>query len=292
MNNTLKKIIVSPMNILYKINPELELSLMFRMKNGYSLNLYNPITYNEKLQWIKLYYKDHNMPMCTDKYEVRRYVEECGCSYLLNDLLWHGFNANDIPFDDLPQQFVLKVTHGSGFNIICKDKDKLDKVESVKKLNKWLKATFLPCYGEWFYGIVKPRIIVEKLLNNDNNELPEDYKVFCFDGEPKYIIVDTDRYVEHKRNVYDLNWKWLEGYKLGFPNDKPIKRPDCLIELLSEARKLSKGFPHARIDFYIVNNRIYFGEVTFTNGAGFDKITPHSFDVAMGKLFNLPHNLV
>lgn len=288
MDNIIKNTFLFPMNILYKFKPELTLKILFRIKTGYALNLDDPITFNEKIQWMKLYYKNPLMPLCADKFEVRKYVEECQCGYLLNELLWHGYDAKEIPFDRLPKQFVIKTTHGSGFNIICHDKDKLDKELAIEKLSKWLKAKFIPCYGEWFYGKVKPRIIIEKYLCNEMNEVPVDYKVFCFDGDPKYIMVDTDRFKGHKRNVYDMDWRWMKGYKLGFPNDNPIKRPGCIEEIMKAARKLSKNFPHARVDFFIIREKVYFGEITFSNGAGFDKIQPYSFDVELGSYFNLP----
>lgn len=287
MNPLLKRIILFPFNILYKFFPKLTVKILFYIQNGYKLNLNKPTTYNEKLQWLKFYYRNELMPVCADKYTVRQFVKKRESEEILNELLWEGFNPRDIPFNEMPKEFVIKVTHGSGFNIICKDKNKLDKEKTISQLDKWLKAKFIPAYGEWFYGVIKPRIIIEKLLYDEDNNLPEDYKVFCFNGEPRYVVVDTDRFEGHKRNVYDLNWRLMKGYKLGFPNDEPIEKPECLDEMLSYARNLSKGFPHARIDFYIINKKIYFGEVTFTNGAGFDKITPYSFDVEMGNLINI-----
>ena len=289
MNNIAKNIILTPFNILYKINPELNLKILYRLQTGQKLSLEKPITYNEKLQWIKLYDKNELMPKCCDKYTVREYVESCGCSEILNDLIWEGFDPSDIPFDDLPKQFVIKVTHGSGFNIICNNKDELDRVKTIKQLNIWLKGKFIPCYGEWFYGVIKPRIIIEKFLSDDKSTIPEDYKIMCFHGEPRYIIVDTDRFTHHKRNIYDLNWNLLEGYNMGFDNDNPIEKNEKLEELLEYSRKISKNFKHARIDFYVVDNKIYFGEITFTNGAGFDRIAPHSFNIEMGNWLKLPN---
>src|SRR5699024_147581 len=132
------------------------------IKTGDKLDLKHPQTYNEKLQWLKLYYKNPKIPQCVDKYQVREYVRNKGLDYILNDLLWEGFNPEDIPFDDLPNKFVIKATHGQGYNIICTDKSKLNYSKTIKTLNKWLDTKFLPSYGEWFYGVVKPRIIVEK----------------------------------------------------------------------------------------------------------------------------------
>jgi len=289
MRYTLKSIILFPLNLLYYVKPELALRILFFIKNKYPLDLKNPTTFNEKLQWIKLYYRNQNMTRCVDKFLVRDYVKECGCAHLLNDILWEGFNPDDIPFDELPEKFVIKVTHGSGFNIICRDKKQLNITLVKKQLKKWLKVKFLPAYGEWFYGVEKPRIIIEVYLDDHRNIVPIDYKVLCFHGEPKYILVDTDRFTNHKRNVYDTEWNFIEDITLNFPNDEPIEKPKLLQEMLLEAKKLSRDFIHARVDFYIINNRLYFGEITFTNGAGFDRILPYSFDKELGSYIHLPN---
>lgn len=285
MNNIVKSVILSPFNLLYKLNPKLELQLLFLLKLRYPLNLRNPKTYNEKLQWIKLYDKDQRKPKCVDKYTVREFVQERGCGELLNTLLWEGRNPEEIPFDELPDQFVIKATHGQGMNIICKDKSSLDREETIKKLKRWLKFKYLPCYGEWFYGVVPPKIIVEAFLSEDG-ECPKDYKVFCFHGEPKLIDIHMDRFIEHKRNFYDLEWKVIENASIKYPTDTEciIPKPENLDELLEYARKLSKDFLHVRVDFYIVNGKIYFGEMTFTNGAGFDSISPREFDEWLGSM--------
>lgn len=287
MNTLQKNIILFPFNVLYKINPKLELKLMFKIKQKYSLNLKKPKTYNEKLQWIKLYDKNELMPLCCDKYEVRNFVESEGCSEILNELYWSGFDPKEIPYDKLPNQFVIKVTHGSTFNIIIKNKNEIDKADIEKKLTKWLKAKFISCYGEWFYGKVKPRIVVEKYLEDKSGELL-DYKVFCFNGKAKLIDVHSGRFGAHKRNIYDLNWNFLDDVYFKYPHDKVIERPQKLPEIIKYAEKLSQKFNHARVDFFIVNDKVYFGEITFTNGAGFDHIEPYSFDLQMGKWLNLP----
>lgn len=288
MKYELKNLLLTPVNLLYKLSPEAAIKTIFFIKHGYRLNLKNPVTFNEKLNWIKLYYRHDLMPICVDKYTVRQYVKECGCGDLLNELYWEGYDPEEIPFDDLPKQFVIKVTHGSGFNIICKDKEKLDRKETVRTLKKWLKTKYLPSYGEWFYGIVKPRVIVEKYLDDEKNYVPNDYKIFCFHGEPKYVVVDTDRFSGHKRNIYDTDWNLMPARYAAFPLAGPVERPALLNDMLEAARKLSGNFIQARIDLYIVNNRIYFGEITFMDGSGFNKIIPYSFDVEMGSHLKLP----
>ena len=291
MNNIFKNIILSPFNLIYKVNPELNLKLLYRLKTGYKLNLENPITYNEKLQWIKLYEKNQLMPKCCDKYSVRDYVEKCGCGEILNELYWSGFNPEDIPFDLLPERFVIKVTHGSTFNIICKNKNELDRKKTIKILKKWLKEKFLPCYGEWFYGIEKPRIIIERYLEDSKSGELRDYKVFCFNGKAKYIRVDSGRFTKnHCKDIYDDKWNIQKNFQMGYKNSNIIfPKPKCLNEMLIFAESLSKEFLHARVDFYIVEDKIIFGEITFTNGAGFDRIKPFEFEVKMGELIKLPY---
>lgn len=287
MNTVTKNIVLAPFNILYKIAPALELKLMFKLKQGYSLNLKNPKTYNEKLQWIKLYDKNEWMPKCCDKYAVREYIEKMGCTELLNTLYWHGTNPDDIPYDDLPDKFVIKVTHGSTFNIIVTDKSKLNKDETKKKLQKWLKAKFIPCYGEWFYGKIPPQIIIEQFLEDGHGNDLYDYKVFCFNGKAKLVDVHCGRFGTHKRNIYDMNWN-LQKVNFKYDNFDGVEKPEVFDELVEKAELLSSTFHHARVDFFIVNKKIYFGEITFTNGAGFDRITPYEFDEKMGNWLKLP----
>ena len=289
MDNITKSIILTPFNFMYKLNPKLTLEILFRLKVGYKLNLNNPKTYNEKLQWIKLYDKNKLMPICCDKYMVRSYVESCGCKDILNELYWEGFDPQDIPFDTLPDRFVIKATHGSTFNIICTDKTMLDKNEVILKCNKWLKSKFLSCYGEWFYGIEKPRIIVEKYIESDDGRQLKDYKVFCFNGKARYIRVDSERFTtNHGKDIYDRDWNLLKDVEMGYKNTGiSMSKPRCFDKMLEYAEKLSKPFLHARVDFYIVENKVIFGEITFCNGAGFDKITPHSFDIEMGRYLDL-----
>lgn len=290
MDNLTKNIILTPFNLLYNFNPKLTLKILFRMKLGYPLNLENPKTYNEKLQWIKLY--DHNplMPKCCDKYTVREYIENKGYGYLLNELIWQGSNPEEIPFEKLPNRFVIKVTHGSTFNIICTDKSKINKTAIIAKCRKWLKAKFLPCYGEWFYGVEKPRIIVEKYLEGDNGMPLFDYKIFCFNGKPEMVYVDTWKNGKHAINAYDMDLHLFEGVELGYPNDDSsvIEQPECWDEMIKIASELSKDFLHVRVDFYYTHGRIYFGELTFTKGAGFGKIKPVEFDYKMGSWLELP----
>lgn len=289
MNYALKSLILAPMNVLYSISPKIELQLMFRLKQGYNLNLNEPKTYSEKINWQKLYYHNDMFAICSDKYLVRKFVESRECGSLLNTLLWSGFKAEDIPFDDLPEKFVIKATHGSGFNIICKSKQNLDRDDAIKKLNKWLRTKFIKCYGEHWYGEKEPRIVVEKYLEDPSRPELFDFKFFCFDGEPYYVYVDTWKNGQHHINMYNADFTLREEVSLGYPTDfsSNIIKPENYDEMLCVAKKLSQGFPHVRVDLYNVNGKIIFGEMTFSKGAGFDRILPFEFDLEMGSHFNI-----
>lgn len=277
-----------PFNLLYKISPETDLKILFLLKQRYRLNLNNPKTYNEKLQWIKLYDKNPLMAKCCDKYAVRDYVKKQDCEEILNHLIWQGFDPEDIPFSELPQKYVVKVTHGSTFNIIQDGQFQISQGEIVKKCKRWLKAKFLPCYGEWFYGIERPRIIIEDFIESADDIQLRDYKVFCFNGNPLMIRVDIDRFTNHKMVFFDCEWNRVENVGMGFEiSERAIERPVCLKQVLEYAARLSAPFHHARVDFYIVRNKIYFGEITFTNGAGFDRFSSYDFDLMMGNWLKL-----
>lgn len=289
MIDTVKKnIIMTPFNFLYRISPKLELSLLFRIKQGYKLNLKHPITFNEKIQWIKLYDKNPLMPKCVDKFTVREYIKKIGCEKILNDLIWDGFNVEDIPFETLPEKFVIKVTHGSTFNIICTNKKDLDVIDSKRKLKRWLNEKFLPCYGEWFYGIEKPRIIIEKFIESD--EGLKDFKVFCFNGEPKIIGVYSNRFGGNLcQELYDTNWNLLDGHTNHYVLPaKLTKRPENLNQMLDYAKKISQGFNHVRVDFFNPDGNLIFGEMTFTSSAGFGKFNSREFAEKMGSYLELP----
>lgn len=288
MNNSTKNIILAPFNLLYKISPAAELKLLFRLQQGYSLDLKNPKTFNEKLQWIKLYDKNPLMTECCDKYAVRRVVSDLGCENILNELYWSGYDPEKIPFDELPDQFVIKVTHGSTFNIFCRDKKSLDRQYVIRACKKWLKDPYLPCYGEWFYGKVKPRVIVEKFIESTDDEQLRDYKVFCFHGEPKYVRIDSDRFTDHKSDFFTSDWERVSGANTGFHcSNRDFEKPEELDDLLKYARKLSSPFMHARVDFYIADHKVIFGEITFTSGAGFNRFSSYDFDLEMGSHLHL-----
>ncbi|NLJ18279.1 ATP-grasp fold amidoligase family protein [Globicatella sulfidifaciens] len=294
MNNQLKNIILAPMNLLYQLSPKLTLNILYRLKMKQKLNLKKPINYNEKLQWIKLYEKNDLMPICADKYTVRQYVQNKGCGEILNELIWEGYNPDEIPFSTLPEKFVIKVTHGAGFNIICKNKADLDKKKVIKQLKKWLKTKYIRSYGEWFYGVIKPRIIIEKFLSEDGETVPVDYKMFYFNNykgrkDVAFTVIDTDRFSQHKRKIYDDEWNLMKDAFITFPYDekRDFEKPKHYDKMVKYAQILGEPFKHARVDFYVINSQIYFGEITFTNGAGFAKIAPEKLNEEMGSWIKL-----
>ena len=271
------------------IPDELYLRIAYRCVTGKILHLNPPVTYNEKLQWLKLHNRQPEYTAMVDKYEARKFVaSRVGQKYLVKTLgVWE--KAEDINFELLPEKFVLKCTHDCGGLVICRDKSKLDVSAARKRLNECLKTNFYYQGREWPYKNVKPRIYAEEYLEDAGETQLSDYKVFCFDGVPQLIQVDYDRYEGHKRQFFDCDWN-RKDISFHFMSDtvKKIKKPEVLPEMLDLARKLSAGFPHLRTDFYIVNNTLYVGEMTFFHGTGFGKWWPEGTDEWLGSLLKLP----
>lgn len=272
---------------LFRFFPKTTLRIEYKRLTGYKLNINNPRSYNEKLQWLKLNWYDPEATRCADKYLVREFVKERGLGHLLNDLYGVFENIDDINLDKLPNEFVIKVTHGCGQNIICKDKSKLNWDLEKKKLKKWLKENHYYKSLEWVYRDIKPRIIIEKLIQTADGKPPKDYKIFCFNGEPKFLFVASDRGIATKFDFYDCDWNLLD-VKQHYPNSgKVLPKPNKLEEVLNYSRILSKGFPHVRIDFYIENDVIIFGECTFFHFSGTQKFEPNEFDYKIGEYLDL-----
>ena len=270
------------------IPDELYLRMAYRAVTGKKLHLNPPVTYNEKLQWLKLHDRKPEYTSMVDKYEVRKFVaDRVGEEYLVNVLgVWN--KADEIDFDKLPDRFVLKCTHDCGGLVICRDKASLDIDATRRKLDACLKTNFYWQGREWPYKNVKPRIYAESYLSDSGDTQLTDYKVFCFDGHPQMIQVDYDRFNGHKRQFFDCEWNRME-ISFHFPSDtsKVIPKPAQLEEMLNLAGKLSAGFPHLRTDFYIVGDRLYVGEMTFFHGTGFGKWWPDGTDEWLGNFLNI-----
>ena len=191
---------------------KLMIQIQYWIKTGRKLNLKSPKRFTEKLQWYKLYYRDPLMTQCADKYNVREYIAQKGYEDILIPLYGVYESADEIDFNILPNSFVLKTTNGSHTNIICKDKSKLDIKKTVKILNNWLEKRSAKLGREWAYYDIKPRIICEKYLRDKTNKFDgiNDYKFICFNGEAKYVWVDVNRYIEHRRNFYDIHWNYID----------------------------------------------------------------------------------
>lgn len=277
-------------NMLNWMSDKAFIKRKFKLKMGYELDLENPKTFNEKLQWLKLYDHDPLYTKLVDKYEVRKYIaEKIGEEYLI-PLVGGPWNSpNEIDFAALPDQFVLKCTHDSGGVIICKDKSKLDIPAAKAKLSKHLKRNYYWTNREWPYKNVPPRIIAEKYMEDETGEL-RDFKVFCFNGKPDSVMVCTGRSTgETKFYFFDENWQ-LKRYNVRGLNASPdftLPRPEKVDKIFSTAAVLSKDLKFARIDLYSVNDKIYFGEITFFPDSGFDPNLLHGTDEYFGSILSL-----
>lgn len=252
---------------LSPVAPVLVSRIRYWQCSGRRLNLKDPQEFNEKVMWLKLntYYKNPLIIQCADKVRVRRYVEKCGCKEILIDCLGVYENTKQIPWDTLPQQFVLKCNHGAGYNIICPDKDMLDKKETIRQLDRWLKEDYSLDYAEMQYHYIRPKIICEKYLQPAEGVLPDDYKVYCFHGRAECIMHCHGRGEQITFCFYDRDWNLLKWNKSAPKDGKgTAERPSCLEDLLMYAEKLSAGIPFVRMDFYVLDDRVYFGEMTFT----------------------------
>ena len=268
------------------------LKMSYRINMGKKLDLENPKTFNEKLQWLKLYDRKPIYTTMVDKYEVKKYVANLiGEEYIIPTLgVWDRFE--DIDFDALPNQFVLKCTHDSGGLVICKDKSQLDIKYAKSKINKCLKRNFYWLGREWPYKNVKPRIIAEKLIQDSTCETMEltDYKFYCFNGEPKFMYISKDVAKDPKTDFFDMEYNRLD-MRMRDPNsDVPPSKPICFEKMIEISKILSKNIPHLRVDFYFSNKNIYVGELTFFHCGGFVSIKPDSWNKIIGGWLKLPDN--
>ncbi|MFW6027086.1 MAG: ATP-grasp fold amidoligase family protein, partial [Candidatus Woesearchaeota archaeon] len=272
-----------------KIFPKKFMSkIYYRIVMGKRLDFNNLTSLNEKIQWYKLNYCANNdlVIKCSDKHAVRDYVKQMGFSDVLNPLINTWDNPSDINWDDLPEKFALKCNHGCGYNIICKDKSNLNKKKVIKILKRWLNEDFGYFNIEPHYNKIDKKIVCEKYIETKSGELPNDYKIYYFNGEPKAILACSERNTDTKKILYDLDWNKFDFGK--YQADNKIEKPKLLDRVIEIGKKLAKNFPFVRIDFFDCEEEVIFGEMTFTPAAGMSKTYTEKGDTYLGQFLNLP----
>lgn len=275
------------------IPDKLFLKILFKRCMDKRLNLANPQTFNEKLQWLKLYDRRQEYTTMVDKYAVKKYIADIiGEKYIIPTLgVWNHFD--EINFSKLPKQFVLKCTHDSGGLVICKDKNNLDMKAAKEKLESSLKRNYYWSGREWPYKNVKPRIIAEPYMEDTKVHELIDYKFMCFNGEVKCSFTCSERFSKDglKVTFFDKDWNVMP-FERHYPKSaNPPTKPINYDKMLQFAEKLSKGIPFVRVDFYEINGKLYFGELTFYPGSGFEEFTPEEWDYKLGSWINLPKKI-
>ena len=277
------------------MSDERYLKILFKANMGYALDLKNPKTFNEKLQWLKLYNRKSEYVQMVDKASAKDYAASLiGSQYIIPTIgVWEKFD--DINFDDLPNQFVMKCTHDSHTVVICMDKKNFDIEKARETIEHGMNTNYYLNTREWPYKNVKPQIIVEQNINLTLGEDLHDYKFYCFDGKPKVVCVASDRHSNRglKIDYYDINKNRLQLKSGDYKNSEGLfKFPDRYEEMVAIAAKLSQGIPHVRVDLYCVNEKIYFGELTFFDSAGFVPLNPVKWDEIWGSWIELPEKTI
>lgn len=283
------------LGILHRVSPLIKsdkvyLSLRYRIMMNKSIHWDNPITFNEKLQWLKVYNRNDLYTTLVDKYAVKEYVKGIiGEEYVVPCYgVWS--DANSIDFGSLPEQFVLKTTHESSGVVVCKDKRSFDVQNAIEKMNNSLRLSLYHITREWPYKNVPHRIIADKYLDDGRQGELQDYKFWCFNGQPKIMYI-TNKGKEVYENFYDMSFNPLLNINHGFPRFKPeYKKPDSFEMMKSLASQLSKGIPFVRVDFFDIDGHVFFGEFTFFDWAGFRPFTDEETDVQLGALISLPQS--
>ncbi|MBY7144602.1 glycosyl transferase [Virgibacillus sp. NKC19-3] len=297
IKNTLKKIgVVRYIYYKYNFSDKKFIKKYYKKRVGKEVNLKNPTEFSDKLQWLKLYWHNSSAKICADKYEVRNMVDKKIGSEFLNELYDVYNSVEEINLNKLPNSFILKATHSSGYNFVCKDKNAVDWKAQFKELRKWFKVNYFWNTREWVYKNIKPRIICERFLSEGEGETSlTDYKIYCFNGTPRYCQVIRDRGSEGSEGTidfFDTEWNHMEftGLQRLPHSTVTIQEPDRYGEMLELAKKLSQEFPFVRVDLYYVNGKIYFGELTFFPQSGFGTFDPPEWNRKIGDLIRLPDN--
>lgn len=282
-----KKISFLMSRLLKQLFPVIYVKQKYYRLFGISLDLNNPKGFNEKVCWLILYWQNPIIVKCADKYELREYVKSLGIMELMPQLYGVYTDVKDIEWSRFPKKFVIKCTHGCKYNIICFDKDKLDIHSAEISLNKWLHSVYGSNTYEPHYSKMIPRVIAEEFIETSEKGLPEDYKIYCFNGEPKCVLVCLNREAELILEWYDLEWNVFDiGAK---SNMRRAKKPTCLDQMIKYARILSKGFPFVRVDFYDSFGKPILGEMTFTPMYGMARYYSKKGNLILGNMLNLPN---
>lgn len=299
MNERIKQLINNPKRIFFTfghygllnwISDEKFLKTAYKIRMGKELNLESPTTFNEKLQWLKIHDRNPIYTQLVDKYEAKRIVaDKIGEKYIIPTLgVWDRFD--DIDFNELPDKFVLKCTHDSGSYMICHNKETFDYKAARKKFNRCLKLSFYWTDRQWPYKDIKPRIIAEEYMEDDATKELRDYKFFTFNGQVKALFIATDRgsqTEDTKFDFFDDNFNHLPITN-GHPNANPTpEKPMCFEEMKRLASVLGEGIPQVRVDFYEVNGKVYFGEMTFFHWSGMVPFEPDEWDSIFGSWIQL-----
>lgn len=278
----------SMLNAINDVSPVMAAQLLYFRRTGKYLNVNRPRDFNEKLQWLKIYWDDPLKTICADKYQMHQYVASQGCGNILNNLLAVYDSPDEIVWDELPEKFVLKCTHGCGYNIVIRHKHELDPAAVRRQLWKWMGERFGRKSLEPHYDRITPRIILEPYIENSAGVLPMDYKIFCFNGAAKLVSVCSERERELRVDFFDLDWNKLPISFEELQRDTPPERPECLEEMLVYAEKLAQPFPFVRVDFYDKDGAPILGELTFTPNSSMSiRLNGHGLRY-LGDLLELP----
>ena len=280
------------LQVLCLISPTLNNKIAYFIKNKKRLNLHDPKSFSEKLIFLKLRYYNYDpiVRICANKYTVREYIIKSGFQKYLNELLYVYDDADSIDFTVLPKRFVLKWNFGAGYNIICNNIGNLDTEKTVKQLKKWGKEKYHLYTGKMQYKGIKKRIVCEKYLGDNGGRVPDDYKLYCFNGRVKAIFVMSGRGEELRTMFMSPDWKSL-GNTNKYKQLEKVSKPKCLSEMLQFAESISKRFPFVRVDLFVVEDKIYFGELTFTPAGGIYSSEQMINGKSMGELLDIQREL-
>ncbi len=291
MPNKIRRFFLRHLRKMRFLPPKLYVRYHYEYFSGKKLNLNNPKAFNEKIEWYKVFYRPEILNQLVDKYAVRTYVEEKIGAQYLNEIYGVYENPEDVPFDKLPNKFVVKATHTSSYNLIVSNKEKLNRAKALKSFKKWLsKNQYYRMGQEWAYKDVQPRLIAEKFLKEDDKNSLVDYKFYCFDGKVKFIDVHIDREENHKQGCFDLDFNLLPfGKSLTYKSiSEGIEKPENLEEMTRLSETLADKLPFVRVDFYSINGKSIFGEMTFYPSDARKEFYPEKYNTIIGDYFKLP----